>query len=75
MDRHAKIAANDGDVGGTVGWKAVADATDPTKNDITIYAGNAEDANRILAVIEDFDGTFDGNDFEALPSLSIVEIQ
>ena len=70
-----KIAANDGDVGGTVGWKAVADATDPTKNDITIYAGNAEDANRILAVIEDFDGTFDGNDFEALPSLSIVEIQ
>lgn len=75
-----KIAANDGAVAAngnnnTVSWKSVADTTDPTKKDITIYVGNAEDANKILAVIEDFDGTFDENDFETLAGVTFAEIQ
>ena len=73
-----KIAANDGDVaanGGKVSWKAVTDTADGTKKDITIYAGDIEDANKILAVIEDFDGTFDADDFATLSGVTSAEIQ
>ena len=73
-----KIAANDGDVaanGGKVSWKAVTDTADGTKKDIIIYAGDIEDVNKILAVIEDFDGTFDADDFATLSGVTFAEIQ
>ena len=75
-----RVHANDRDVaenGNSVSWEAVTDTDDPTKKDIIIYAGGAKDADKILAVIEDFDaaGVFNADDFEPLAGVTFAEIQ
>jgi hypothetical protein len=63
------------DNGNQVSWKSVADTSDASKQDITIYAGAAEDPSKILAVIQDFDGVFDADDFDSLEGVTFAEIQ
>lgn len=65
------VTAIDGDVarnGNRVSWQTSGD-------DIIIYAGASADADKILAVIDGFTGTFGVDDFEALNGVTFAEIQ
>lgn len=57
---HAGAIATNGN---KVSWQV---ETSGDKTNIIIYAGDTVDASKILAVIEDFTGTFDTDDFEGL---------
>lgn len=61
--------------GNKVSWKVVTTTVGgQSQTNIIIYAGDTEDASKILAVIENFTGTFDRADFAWLDSSVTADI-